>query len=62
MCSFSSPYATGYRPRCVQNCLPRLFEFVPMAPITLTAMLAITAAYVLANEWAKRAFGARAHF
>ena len=40
----------------------RLFGFVPMAPITLTAMLAITAAYVFANEWAKRAFGARAHF
>ncbi|MGZ8992888.1 MAG: hypothetical protein ACXW16_02620 [Burkholderiaceae bacterium] len=40
----------------------RLFGFVPMAPITVTAMLAITAAYVVANEWAKRAFGARAHF
>ena len=40
----------------------RLFGFVPMAPVTLAAMLAITAAYVFANEWAKRAFGARAHF
>jgi Mg2+-importing ATPase len=39
-----------------------LFAFAALAPATLGAMLAITAAYVVANEWAKRSFGRQVHF
>jgi Mg2+-importing ATPase len=42
--------------------LAALFEFVPLSATTMGVMLAITMAYVLANEWAKRTLGRQALF